>query len=109
MARNVMIWTMRAIMVLFAWGFAVGVPRFEICLAIVGSFATSILAFVLPPLFHLALKWKMTHIARNVFHIVLLICGIAATLIATGVNMYEAIKNHSSGSTCGSVQYSCVN
>ena len=99
---------MRAIMVLLAWGFAVGVPRFELCLAIVGSFATSILAFVLPPLFHLALKWKMTHIARNVFHIILLAVGIGATLLATGVNVYLAIKP-SSASTCASVQYGCVN
>lgn len=99
---------MRTIMVLLAWGFAVGVPRFELCLAIVGSFATSILAFVLPPLFHLRLKWKLSPMPRNVFHIILLCCGVAATLIATGINLYEDIKNPSQSSTCGTVQYSCV-
>ena len=84
-----MILTLRVLLVLFSWGVAVGIPRFEICLALVGSLATSILAFVLPPLFHLVLKWRFTHITRIIFHVVILMFGVFATAVATGVNLYE--------------------
>lgn len=103
-----MICFLRTIMVLLAWGFAKGVPRFEICLALVGGFATSILAFILPPLFHLALARKSTSRQRNALHVVILVCGIGATIVATGVNLWQSIVHNSEPSTCGRVQYSCT-
>ena len=103
-----MICSMRTILVLISWGVAVGIPRFELCLAFVGSLATSILAFVLPPLFHLSLKWHDTAIYRNILHIVILVVGIIATALATGINLYEAIANGGSSDNCHSVQEGCV-
>lgn len=103
-----MICTMRTILVLISWGVAVGIPRFELCLAFVGSLATSILAFVLPPLFHLSLKWHDTALYRNILHIVILVVGIIATALATGINLYEAIANAGSSDNCHSVQKGCV-
>lgn len=99
---------MRTILVLISWAVAVGIPRFELCLAFVGSLATSILAFVLPPLFHLSLRRHDTSMYRNILHLVILVVGILATALATGINLYEAIANGGSSDNCHSVQASCV-
>ncbi len=102
-----MVCALRTILVLVSWGVAVGIPRFELCLALVGSLATTVLAFVLPPMFHLALKWRHTHIFVNVFHIVLLACGIMATLLATSINLYMAIIGGANNNTCGAIHSQC--
>lgn len=102
-----MVCVLRTLLVLVAWGVAVGIPRFELCLALVGSLATTILAFVLPPLFHLTLKWNHTHILLNVFHICILVAGIVATILATSVNLYMAIISPSSGDKCSTILNQC--
>ena len=107
-AHTVMICSGRTVLVLVSWGIAIAIPRFELCLAFVGSLATSILAFVLPPLFHIALKWKITTVIRRVIHVALLQIGIVATVLATGINLYEAITNSDNGSSCTSIQQACV-
>ena len=104
---TVMICVMRTILVLVSWAVAIGIPRFELCLAFVGSLATSVLAFVLPPLFHLKLKWNLVQMWRNVLHIVILIAGVAATIIATTVNLYLAITGGSSEQDCHAIRSSC--
>lgn len=103
-----MVCTVRTLLVLISWGVAIGIPRFELCLAFVGSLAASVLAFVLPPLFHPLLLWKKTHMSRNILHIFILVIGVIATILATGINLYEAIKQHSSGNNCPSIQQGCV-
>lgn len=102
-----MVFALRAVLVLISWGVAVGIPRFELCLALVGSLATTVLAFVLPPLFHLVLKWRHTHMCLNVFHILLLTCGILATVLATSINLYMAITAPASNGTCGAIHNQC--
>ena len=101
-----MICTLRTVLVLLAWGLAVAIPHFELIVALVGSLATTILAFVLPPLFHLVLKWKITHIARRIFHLLILCFGIVASGVATGVNLYGAITS-SPPSNCSQIQMQC--
>lgn len=106
-----MVCIVRTILVLASWGIAIGIPRFELCLAFVGSLATSILAFILPPLFHLALNWRAStsfEIFRNVLHIILLVIGVIATLLATGINLYMAIEHPGNGDNCTSIQHACV-
>ena len=83
-----------------SWSVAVGIPRFELCLALVGSLATTILAFVLPPLFHLALKRRETSIHLNILHLAILVFGVAATILASGINLYMAVVQRSSNSFC---------
>ena len=104
---TIMICSMRTVLVLVSWGVAISIPRFELCLAFVGSLATSILAFVLPPLFHLKLKWYQVPMWRNVLHITILVLGVAATIIATTVNLYMAVTSHSSTQSCTAIQDSC--
>lgn len=99
---------MRTLLVLVSWGVAIGIPRFELCLAFVGSLATTILAFILPPIFHMLLLWKDTWIVRNILHCVILGAGIIATILATGINLYEAIAHPGSADTCSSIQSGCV-
>ena len=106
--HTVMVCVVRTLLVLISWGVAIGIPRFELCLAFVGSLAASVLAFVLPPLFHPLLLWKKTSIYRNILHIFILVVGVIATILATGINLYEAIKDHSSGNDCPSIQSGCV-
>ncbi len=102
-----MVYVLRTLLVLVSWGVAVGIPRFELCLALVGSLATTVLAFVLPPLFHLVLKWRHTHMCLNVFHIVLLACGILATVLATSINLYMAIIAPATNNTCNAIHDQC--
>ena len=94
-------------MVLVSWGMAVAIPRFELCLAFVGSLATSVLAFILPPLFHLLLRWRRTFILRNVLHVVILVLGLLATGLATSINLYEAIVNRSESTNCSEILTNC--
>lgn len=103
-----MVYALRTILVLISWAVAVGIPRFELCLALVGSLATTVLAFVLPPLFHLVLKWRHTHMCVNVFHIVLLTCGILATVLATSINLYMAIVAPANNGTCTAIHNQCL-
>ena len=105
--RFVMICILRTFLVLISWAVAVGIPRFEICLALVGGLATTILAFILPPLFHLVLKWRYTAIWRRLFHLAILVFGIAATGIATGVNLYQAIEHPGANTNCTQLEAQC--
>ena len=102
-----MLCCMKTLLVLVSWSVAVGIPRFELCLAFVGSLATSVLAFILPPLFHLKLKWKGTSLVRRILHIVILVAGIAATIGATTINLYEAITNGSASVSCEKIHGQC--
>ena len=105
--RYLMVCCLRTLLVLVSWGVAIGIPRFELCLALVGSFATSVLAFILPPLFHLSLFWRDGQLGRKLFHICLLSLGILVTILATSINLYMAIKNHSSGGGCDKIKTQC--
>ena len=102
-----MLCILRTFLVLISWGIAVAIPRFELCLALVGGLATTVLAFILPPLFHLALKRKVTKPWRNVFHTCLLIAGIIASGVATGINLYTAIEEPGSTASCSSIRVQC--
>lgn len=106
--RTLMIFALRALLVLVSWGVAVGIPRFELCLALVGSLTTTILAFILPPLFHLRVLWKSTGVARRVFHMLLLLLGIVITVGATSINLYMAIKDKSSPPGCDDFKDICT-
>lgn len=108
LVHTIMVCIIRTLLVLVSWGVAIGIPRFELCLAFVGSLATTILAFILPPIFHPLLLWNKTSPWRNVLHIIILCFGVVATVLATGINLYEAIKSHSSGDDCENIQQRCV-
>lgn len=102
-----MLCVLRTLLVLVSWSIAVSIPRFELCLALVGSLATTILAFILPPLFHLTLKWRITSLARRVFHILLLISGILASVAATSINLYTAITDRGGSTSCSAIREQC--
>ena len=93
---------------LVSWSVAAGIRHFELCLALVGSLTTTVLAFVMPPLFHLVLKWRDTAMARNVFHAVLLLVGVFVTVGATAINLYMAIKGGGSPTTCAQFHNICT-
>ncbi len=107
-ARTAMIFTLRILLVLVSWSVAVGIPRFELCLALVGSLTTTVLAFVLPPLFYLRVLWKSTSLAKKIFLAVLLITGVVVTFLATGVNLYMAIKGGAPPPSCQDFKNFCV-
>lgn len=108
MTRYVIICVLRTFLVLISWGVAVAIPRFELCLAFVGSLATSILAFVLPPLFHLVLKRKRVPLFRNILHGVILVVGVLATIGATAINLREAIVSSSAKDSCPTIHAQCT-
>lgn len=107
-SRTIMVFVLRGLLVLTSWAVAVGIPRFELCLALVGSLATTILAFVLPPLFHLRVMWRATSVSRNVFHIVLLVVGVVITVGATTINLYMAIKGGPPPPECDEFKKFCI-
>lgn len=102
-----MTFILRGLLVLVSWSVAVGIPRFELCLALVGSLATTILAFILPPLFHLKLLWRVVDMKKNIFHMLLLIVGILVTVLATSINLYMAIKGGGGSTSCDTFRKSC--
>ena len=106
-SRYAMLCVIRTLLVMVSWGIAVGIPRFELCLALVGSLATTILAFILPPLFHLALKRRETPLWRNIFHLCLLVSGVGVSALATGINLYMAITDRGTPATCSSIRDNC--
>ena len=103
-----MTFTLRALLVMVSWSVAVGIPRFELCLALVGSLTTTILAFVLPPLFYLRVLWRQTGIPKKVFLSCLLVVGIVITVGATAINLYMAIKGGGHGPTCDDFKNFCA-
>jgi len=52
----------------------------------------------MPPLFYLKLMWVETGNAKRILLVVILVFGVVATLITTGVNI-DAIVEESSSST----------
>ena len=102
-----MTFTLRALLVMVSWGVAVGIPRFELCLALVGSLTTTVLAFVLPPLFYLRVLWRQTRIEKRIFLSGLLAVGIAVTVGATAINLYMAIKGGGEAPTCNNFKDFC--
>ena len=103
-----MIFGLRIFLVLVSWSVAVGIPRFELCLALVGSFSTTVLAFILPPLFHLKLLWKLTSLFKKVFHIVILVLGVIVTIGATTINLYMAIEGGGGSKECKVFNETCT-
>lgn len=99
---------LRTLLVLVSWGVAVGIPRFEICLALVGSLTATVLAFVLPPLFHIIIKWHHIGVIKKSFHIMIVVFGIAATLLTTGVGLYNAITSPGSTTSCHEINQYCA-
>ena len=103
-----MILGLRTLIVIVSWSVAAGIKHFELCLALVGSLTTTVLAFILPPLFHLVLKWRHTAMARNIFHFVLLVAGVIVTVGATGINLYMAIKGGGGSTNCTQFKTICT-
>jgi len=56
------------------------------------------LAFIMPPLFYLKLMWQRTKTVKKLLLIAILVFGISATLITTGVNI-DAIVTDDRNST----------
>lgn len=85
-----------------------GIPRFELCLALVGSLTTTVLAFILPPLFHLKLMWRTVDMKLNIFHFILLVLGIVVTIGATAINLYMAIESSGGKTSCDEFRKFCT-
>lgn len=87
---------------LVSWSVAVGIPRFELCLALVGSLTTTVLAFVLPPLFYLRVLGKTLKLPKIIFLSILLGLGVLLTISATAINLYMAVKGGGGSVECSS-------
>ena len=114
LVRYPFICVLRSLLVLISWSVALLIPQFQLCVAFIGGnvvtcghvnyhysllgLATTTLAFIMPPLFHLKLMWNKTALSRRILLIVIMIFGIVTTLITTGVNI-DAIVESSSNST----------
>ena len=89
--KFIQILILRPILVLVSFSLAIGIPYFQFMAALVGGFATTLLAFIWPPLFHFLLLRKTTHVLRNVFHIVLLLIGIVSITTTTYTTIVQII------------------
>ena len=90
---------MRAILVLLAFTLAALIPRFELVISLVGGLATTIAAFILPPLFHILLFRKIKPKYMSIFNAVVFVFGVAAAIITTVTTIIQAVKPPSSNST----------
>ena len=86
---------LRPILVLASFGLAIGVPYFQFMAALVGGFATTLLAFIWPPLFHFLLLRSNTNILRNLFHILLFLVGILSIVSTTLTTILQIIQTES--------------
>ena len=116
LVRYTFICLIRSLLVLLSWSVALLIPQFQLCVAFIGGeyhclvamvivnvvditgLATTTLAFIMPPLFHLKLMWQKTELSRRILLITIMTFGIIATLITTAVNI-DAIVESSSNST----------
>ena len=90
---------MRLLLVLISFSLAIFVPYFQFMAALVGGFATTLLAFIWPPLFHFLLLRKRTNVVRNVFHILLLVFGIVSIVTTTFTTIQQIIVTETANVT----------
>ena len=81
----------RSIIVILTAIIAISIPYFSLFVSLVGAFGSSILAFILPTLFHLKM-FKKTSTKTVIFiNYAILIFGIVASFVSTTVTVYQLI------------------
>ena len=106
--KYVKIFVMRLVLVLVSFLLAIFVPYFQFMAALVGGFATTLLAFIWPPLFHFLLLRKTTNIVRNTFHILLLIVGILSIVSTTVTTILQIVQTETTPPTTNTSNISVV-
>lgn len=86
MTRNVM----RGILVIITTLVAISIPYFSLFVSLVGALGSSVLAFILPCVFHLKLFPNIST-PRKIVNWSLAIFGILASAVATTVTVYQII------------------
>lgn len=79
----------RITIVLFTILVAITIPYFGLFMSLIGSFGSSLLAFILPTIFHLKLFWGHHHPLRLIINIVIIIFGVIASAISTTITVIE--------------------
>jgi len=91
----------RALLILGAWAFAVAVPVFQSVLSLVGGFACAAIAFVIPPLFDIKVRFdtgeSKSISVKDVVHAFIFLFGLAALGITTVMNIQDISKMFASG------------
>lgn len=80
----------RALLVIFTSLIAISIPYFSLFVSLVGALGSSVLAYILPCCFHLKL-FKEQKIQSKVFNWILVVFGIFASIVASGVTIFQLI------------------
>jgi amino acid permease len=89
--RTLLVWTLRAGLVLTAFAIAYAIPFFNLIVALVGGLATTIAAFILPPLFHIMLFWRIRPKGITILNAAIFVFGILASVITTVTTIMSVI------------------
>lgn len=88
----------RTIIVGFTVGISVVVPYFDLLTSLVGSFSNSMVVFIFPTLFLLAIFRGRLTWPEKVLNVVILVFGIAASAISSAIAIISIIQQVQSGS-----------
>lgn len=84
----------RAALVLMTGLIALTVSQFDLIMGLIGSIGAAPLQFIFPPTIWLAVHWKQSSIPKKALLFFYLAFGIAATVVGTGVNVMDLVKNY---------------
>lgn len=86
MSRNVL----RSLLVIITTIIAISIPYFSLFVSLVGALGSSVLAFILPCVFHLKLFPNISK-PKRIGNWMLAIFGVTASFVATTVTVYQII------------------
>ena len=89
--RVILVCFMRACLVLIAFAIAAVIPYFQLIITLVGGLATTISAFILPPLFHVLLFWSIKPKGISILNIIIFVFGVFASIITTVTTILQVI------------------
>jgi len=83
---------LRTLTVIITILLAIGIPHFGLFMSLIGAFGSSLLAFILPTIFHIKLFWGKHHPLRLTINIIIIIFGVIASGISTTVTVIQIVE-----------------
>ncbi|TGZ75397.1 hypothetical protein CRM22_000400 [Opisthorchis felineus] len=99
--RYINLKVMRALLVMFAYVMVITIPKLDLMISLIGAFASSILAFILPPVLEIVHLWEDRHrikwfwltvVAKHMFFISIGLLSFVGGTVATLLQLIEAFN-----------------
>ncbi|KAG5445010.1 Proton-coupled amino acid transporter 2, variant 2 [Clonorchis sinensis] len=99
--RYINLKVMRALLVMFAYVMVITIPKLDLMISLIGAFASSILAFILPPVLEIVHLWEDRHrikwfwltvVVKHTFFISIGLLSFVGGTVATLLQLIEAFN-----------------